>query len=215
MDWTGITRRFTDSRSAGSASGRARARRWAECLANFPDLARMNVLDLGGTASYWGSAPVRPEHVTLVNISPGTSQEAWLTEVGGDACSFQSSSHFDLVISNSLLEHLGGPARRQQFADVVQQAADRHWVQTPYRYFPIEPHWLFPGLQWLPVPARVMVTRHWPLGHCQADTHDEALRLVLEVELVGRTEMAKLFPTSRLWSETWLGLTKSLVAIRS
>ena len=28
-------------------------------------------------------------------------------------------------------------------------------VQIPYRYFPIEPHWLFPGLQFLPQRARI------------------------------------------------------------
>ena len=27
-------------------------------------------------------------------------------------------------------------------------------MQTPYRYFPIEPHWLFPGMQFLPLPVR-------------------------------------------------------------
>ena len=27
-------------------------------------------------------------------------------------------------------------------------------VQTPYRYFPVEPHWLFPGLQFLPMGLR-------------------------------------------------------------
>lgn len=173
------------------------------------------MLDLGGTAGYWRSAPVRPEHVTVVNLSPETSGEPWITTVTGDACTFQTGGQFDVVISNSLLEHVGGPARRRQVADVVHVAADRHWIQTPYRYFPIEPHWLFPGLQWLPIPVRVLVTRHWPLGHRHAKTRDEALDLVLEVDLVTRTEMASLFPHSRLWSERWAGLTKSLVAIRS
>ncbi len=39
------------------------------------------------------------------------------------------------------------------------------WVQTPYRYFPIEPHWIFPGFQFLPLSARTEISRRWPLGN--------------------------------------------------
>lgn len=64
-------------------------------------------------------------------------------------------SPFDLVYSNSVIEHVGGHARSCDFAGMVKTLARRHWgVQTPYRYFSIEPHWLFPGLQFLPQSAR-------------------------------------------------------------
>lgn len=53
---------------------------------------------------------------------------------------------------NSPLEHVGGGhERRLRFAESVHALADRHRVQTPYRYFPIKPHWLAPGMQFLPV----------------------------------------------------------------
>ena len=42
-----------------------------------------------------------------------------------------------------MLEHVGAHSQRQQLADNVHDLADRYWVQTPYRYFPIEPHWVF------------------------------------------------------------------------
>lgn len=51
---------------------------------------------------------------------------------------------FGLVYSNSLIEHLGGHARRAAFAEQVRSLAPRHWVQTPYRYSLIKPHWLVP-----------------------------------------------------------------------
>ena len=54
---------------------------------------------------------------------------------------------YDVVFSNSLLEHVGGHAQRAALAREVRSLAPRHWVQTPYRYFPLEPHWLFPGMQ--------------------------------------------------------------------
>jgi len=197
-----------------SLSSRARSARWAKFGAEFPELGDMRVLDLGGTPAYWRSAPVRPAAVTTVNLTAPEAPEEWLTTVAGDACSFDGTG-YDLVVSNSLLEHLGGTERRRSFADVVHRAADRHWVQTPYRYFPVEPHWLFPGFQFLPVATRVAVTRRWRYGHRHQPDPQRALRLVLEVELIGATEMGYLFPGSQVWHERVAGLTKSLVAIRS
>ncbi|HEX4060865.1 MAG TPA: UDP-N-acetylmuramoyl-tripeptide--D-alanyl-D-alanine ligase [Streptosporangiaceae bacterium] len=52
-----------------------------------------------------------------------------------------SLRHYDLVFSNSLIEHVGGHERRERFADTVHQLSGAYWVQTPYRYFPVEPHW--------------------------------------------------------------------------
>lgn len=203
-----------DPNNPRSVSSRARAARWQRFSQAFPDLSQMRVLDLGGTPAYWRSAPVRPAAVTTVNLTAPDAPEPWLTTTAGDACEVQESG-FDLVVSNSLLEHLGGPARRERFARVVHRAAPLHWIQTPYRYFPVEPHWLFPGFQFLPVPARVAVARRWRFGHNHAPDPKRALRLVLEVELIGATEMGYLFPGSTVWHERVAGLTKSLVAIRS
>ena len=203
-----------DPANPASLSSRARNARWERFGQAFPALEDMRVLDLGGTPGYWRSAPVRPAAVTTVNLSAPDAPEPWLTTTAGDACAFDGTG-YDLVVSNSLLEHLGGPERRRQFADVVHRAADRHWVQTPYRYFPVEPHWLFPGFQFLPVAARVAVTRHWRLGHRHQPDPARALRLVLEVDLVGAKEMGYLFPDSQVWHERVAGLTKSLVAIRT
>jgi hypothetical protein len=119
----------------------------------------------------------------------------------------------DLVFSNSLIEHLGGPARRAQFADVVYGLAPRHWIQTPYRYFPIEPHWLFPGFQFLPLNARGWLTRRWPLTHTTSKDPDEAIETALSVDLLSVTEMRHLFPESSIVHERLGPMTKSIVAV--
>ncbi|MGW3742128.1 hypothetical protein ACWD62_16240 [Streptomyces sp. NPDC005146] len=119
---------------------------------------------------------------------------------------------FDLVYSNSVPEHLGGHYRRQQFADTVHSHADHHWVQTPYRYFPVEPHLLFPGFQWLPFPARVAISQRWPHGHVPRAEHAQATRDVQEVELLSAAKICSYFPSSRIWFEHFAGLPKSLAA---
>jgi hypothetical protein len=77
----------------------------------------------------------------VVNLLPESSETDWITAVQGDACDLRDAE-FDPVYSNSLIAHLRGHARRCDFASVVHAMASHHWVQTPYRYFPIEPHWL-------------------------------------------------------------------------
>jgi hypothetical protein len=95
----------------------------------------------------------------------------------------------------------------------VRSSAPAHWVQTPNRYFPIEPHFLFPGFQFLSVPTRAWILRRWPLVHTRTTDRVVAIDTVIRTELIGRTEFAHLFPDSDIERERMLGLTKSFTAI--
>jgi hypothetical protein len=176
------------------------------------------VLDLGGTPAAWQRCPVRPAQVVVVNLEPvDRPSPRWIVPVRGDACQLPESlrgERFDLVYSNSVLEHVGGHARRQAFADSVHAASTRHWVQTPYRYFPVEPHWLFPGFQFMPPAGQAALSRWWPLGHIRSADRRSAVHDVLGVELLTRTQLACYFPHAEIWPERLAGLVKSLVAVR-
>jgi hypothetical protein len=153
-----------------------------------------------------------------VNIERLDQPDAgWIRVEQGDACALPkevASRAYDLVFSNSVLEHVGGHERRVRFAESVHAMAPAHWVQTPYRYFPVEPHWVAPGMQYLPVRARAAFARRWPLAHVKSANLRDALDGVLWTELVDRTQMRYYFPDSTIVSERILGLTKSLIAIR-
>jgi hypothetical protein len=199
-----------------------RSRRASWLSEQFPDLAEMSVIDLGGRASSWVNAPVRPKHVHIVNLEGETGLEgaevpSWAEVDHGDACALPReilSRRYDLVFSNSVLEHVGGHERRLQLAEAVHTLADFHWVQTPYRYFPIEPHWVAPGMQFLPIAVRTTVAHRWPLQHSRPANRAEALDSVLWTDLLDRTQMRRLFPNSTLRAERFGGLTKSLIAVR-
>ncbi len=201
-----------------SVAERMRLRRWRLILQHLPDLSQMKVLDLGGSKHWWVRAPVRPQHVTIVNLNPNEEERTpWLTFITGDACHADrlvASQRFDLVFSNSLIEHVGGHKARCALAHVIRSLAPRYHVQTPYRYFPIEPHWLFPGMQFLPLPVAASIAPRWPLGHTRGWSHSQALSEVMSTELIGATEMRTYFPDAQLYWERFLGLRKSMLVIR-
>ncbi len=206
-----------------SLGARARSRRWEVFRHAFPEVENMAVLDLGGTAEAWRRAPVKPKTVVVLNLTePGTSDDPSVTPVAGDACNARAAlaaagidQQFDLVFSNSLLEHVGGHASRAAVASEVAALAPYHWVQTPNRYFPVEPHWLFPGMQFLPVRLRVTVAEKWPLSHTPPTSHQDAQENVLWTELIGVSELRAYFPESEIFKERMAGLTKSITAVRS
>src|SRR5215469_18971669 len=177
MDWLSLRKRLGGP--VGSMGGRRRAERARWLTETFPDLAQMSVIDLGGSIVTWQRAPVRPKHVHVVNMQPSRfDMPEWAEFDLGDACALPpdiAGRRYDLVFSNSVIEHVGGHERRERFADSVHQLSDAHWVQTPYRYFPIEPHWMAPGMQFLPVTARAQVARRWPLSYGRGKPREAAL----------------------------------------
>ncbi|MFC7547853.1 class I SAM-dependent methyltransferase [Plantactinospora sp. GCM10030261] len=205
--------------SPTSYGAKRRARRAAWLSETFPELADMSILDLGGRVESWTTVPVRPAHVHVVNLEPLPADlPAWAEADHADACELPPgirSRRYDLVFSNSVLEHVGGHERRRRMAETVRELAPRYWVQTPYRYFPVEPHWVAPGMQFLPVPARVTVARKWPLAYTPGKSWELAMKQVLTTELIGRAELRYLFPDATIRAERLLGLTKSLIAVRT
>lgn len=177
----------------------------------------MRVIDLGGVVAQWRSAPVRPAGLTVVNLYPQPS-DGYAEVLVGDACALSPDvlqRRFDLVYSNSVIDQVGGHYRRLQFADTVTTLGEHHWIQTAYRYFPLDAYTLFPGQQLLPLRARAAVSRHWPLGYRHADTRRDAVVLNLEVDELSKTALTAYFPESEVIAERMLGLTKSLIAVKT
>lgn len=210
-------RRFVEG--PGSIGAWARGRRWSLFAAHFPDISSWTVLDLGGTPAFWAQAPIRPARVITVNperheVTPELSRQ--VMHRIGDACTLDPSDlddPIDLVFSNSVIEHLSGSERRHAFAEVARSAAQRRWIQTPNRWFPIEPHLVAPGQQFLPLAGRAWTHRHWPLVHTTSTSRAESIEAALSTELLSRTELAHYFPGDQIIAERVAGLAKSLVAV--
>jgi hypothetical protein len=213
-------RAFLNPYGARYIGGRARTQRGEWLLRTFPDLDSMRVLDLGGVAAMWEAMPTIPAEVVLLNseVYP-VPHDGRFSSLAGDACEPSDKllgEDFDLVFSNSVIEHVGGHHRRSRFAEAVEALAPRHWIQTPNRYFPLEPHWLFPGFQFLPTAVKARLFRVWHGQFSNRPTsHRMGVEWVLDVELLTKAEMAFYFPSSRILKERLVGLPKSLVAVKS
>lgn len=175
----------------------------------------MSVLDLGGDVRAWRLSPVRPAHVFLLNVVDQEVEEDWITALVGDACDPPDDlPTADLVYSNSVIEHVGGHWRRRRFAESARSLG-RYWVQTPNRYFPVEPHFMMPWVQHLPPRAQGRLIALWPMGnYARQRNADTAMQQALDVELLSRAEMELYFPDAEIRRERAFGLTKSLVAVK-
>src|SRR5207237_1387080 len=114
--------------------------------------------------------------------------------------------------SNSVIEHVGDRPQQRTFAREIQRVGKRYWVQAPNRNFPVEPHFLFPAFQFLPISMRVVVARWWPFSW---DKDYGATTASLEhsartIRLPSARELTEFFHDGVLEREVVFGLTKSL-----
>ncbi len=155
--------------------------------------------------------------VTLLNLTHTSVSLKGFTSVVGDACDLSEyeDDQFDIVFSNSVIEHLFTFENQTLMANEVRRVGKNYIIQTPNRYFPIEPHWMVPLFQFIPFRLRVFLTNNFTLGHYpKTKNYDKALMRVKEVKLLTKKEMKMLFPDGLIYEEKILGLIKSLTSYR-
>lgn len=191
-----------------------------ELLARFE--APVRVLDLGGTPELWkhnrADLPSACD-VTFLNLYPvEVNGLEGATSVVGDARKLTAFADgaFDVCFSNSVIEHVGTLYDQLAMANEIRRVCRGYFVQTPNRYFPIEPHFLVPFWQFLPFRMRSVLLRFFSLGWMRRQPDWFLSRAEVEqVRLLSPGEMRRLFPDAELRLEQVGPLIKSLVAIRS
>jgi hypothetical protein len=207
----------------GSNTFRAgRFRIFKELVVNV--LARQHtcrILDIGGTLDYWrtyqGELDWSRVDVTLVNLGEEQTELQGFRSLAGDArhlSQFEDDS-FDVVHSNSVIEHVGRWNDMASMAAEVRRLAPAYFLQTPYFWFPMEPHARTLFLHWMPESWRYRLLMRRSLGFWrQQPDVGSATTAIQSALLLDRLQLQFLFPDARIVSERCLGLTKSLIAIR-
>lgn len=215
---------------------RARQRRAAIFRKAFQLTADTRILDLGSESgghihSVLQGTPVVPENVYIADIrldaiARGAKQYGYQpVPLGEDGKLPFEDGFFDIVYCSSVIEHVTLPkkevwskmptrvfrerslAHQREFAREIQRVGRQFFVQTPYRWFVIEAHSWLPFVGWLPRPAVIPILRHsrkfWPKW-CAPDWH-----------LLDKRQLRELFDGAEIRDEKWLGLTKSIMAVKS
>lgn len=179
----------------------------------------LRVLDIGGTHRYWETVCDLCQHrlnIEALNLSHENLGETFeggnvrVVATQGDATKLGSDRDYDLVYSNSVIEHLGTLERMQEFASSATRLGSYFIVQTPNRYFPIEPHYAFPYAQFLPVRARARLGQLWHQGF-RWRSFESALEHARELRLLSEAELLQLFPKGTIHRERAGGLVKSII----
>jgi 2-polyprenyl-3-methyl-5-hydroxy-6-metoxy-1,4-benzoquinol methylase len=183
--------------------------------------SRTRVLDVGGSSQIWNFVSVRPR-LTIANLpSAFAAEEPDDNHVAADGCllPFRDGS-FDIVFSNSVIEHVGSEANQQRFADEVARVGRRYWVQTPNRLAPFEMHAMLPFVHLLPKRWQSTLIRKftpWELLVHPTEAQKEYFynHVVQDLRLLDENELRSLFPGAQIMNERVLGVPKSLLAVRA
>ncbi len=216
-----VTRAYAE----GGLSRRFRLKRFERLCALIDTIIEergaCRIVDLGGSRHYWDIVSDyvagRPLEITLVNPKETqipAGKFAYLAADAADAAALDGL-RFDLVHSNSTIEHVGEWARMSVFAANVRRLAPRYYLQTPYFWFPYEPHFRAPMLHWLPEQLRYRLVMTFALGFAEEkDNVADAMIRVQSARLLDKGQLQALFPDAEVFEERFCGLTKSLIAVR-
>ena len=196
-----------------------RAKRVRRFLELFKPDRDTRILDLGGLPHFW-TVPVEGQ-ITLLNVKPMEDyQLAYMppnmTAVVGDGTRLDfKDQEFDIIFSNSVIEHLGNAENQRSFAREVQRVGKSYWVQTPAYEFPVEPHFFTPFIHWLPKRVQRLLLRNFTLWGLLGRPSRVVVDMTLaELRLLRLREFRSLFPASEIWTERFLGLPKSYTAFK-
>lgn len=227
-----LAKTIGDYSSLTSLGSRFRRRRIGPLLEMITQVAdktgRCSIIDVGGTRRYWSIVPadfLRAHAVSILitNIAAPADQPPDAAGSGeifsfaqADACNLPyPDKSFDIAHSNSVIEHVGDWEAQVRFGREVARVAAGYFVQTPNYWFPWEPHFGMIGFQFLPVPLQVSLLMTRTRGFRQrAETVDAAVRSIQSCQLLDARRFRALFGEAELVRERFLGLTKSLMAIR-
>lgn len=203
----------------GSFRYKLRKKRLKTFIETFDPGLSDTILDVGGTSSFWLGTGLE-KNVTLFNlIKPKKKDlEMGFNAVQGNALDMHmfKNNQFDIVFSNSVIEHVGPFRKQAKFAREVKRVGKNYWVQTPNRNFPIEPHFLFPFFQFLPENLQYHIAQKWSYSHFKkyGFNNHRILAELSDIRLLTYKEFSILFDEGVICRERVMGFAKSFIACK-
>ncbi|MBS1518260.1 MAG: class I SAM-dependent methyltransferase [Bacteroidetes bacterium] len=220
---SGIFREYflknADQNNINSISYRLRNKRkeiFLEFISKFERPVR--ILDLGGSGYFWKNlnlVNLDDLRILLVNTEfQDVEKYSNIEFINKDVrdLSAYGDKEFDLVHSNSLIEHLGKKEEQKKLAEEIQRIGRHYFIQTPNYYFPVEPHFMFPFFQFLPLKSRAGLLMKHNLGWFEKKENiSEAEELAKSIRLLKKSELKEFFSGAEIYSEKYFLFTKSFI----
>ena len=143
----------------------ARHRMFTAFMEYFRPGPATSVLDVGVTSdasfaesNYFERMYPHRDRITCVGTEDGSHLETlhpgirYRRVTQGHPLPF-ADREFDVVVSNAVVEHTGGPASQRQFVREALRVSRAFFITTPNRWFPVEPHTGLPLLHYMPAPV--------------------------------------------------------------
>jgi hypothetical protein len=183
------------------------------------DRPASTILDVGGTPYWWSDVHPATKAITIVNtdgkLQADTARAGYVFAIADGRSLPYAPLQFDLAHSNSVIEHVGGLQDQRRFAAELLRCGRGVYIQTPNKWFPVEPHLITVFIHWLPYGIQRRLIRWLSVwGWVQKPTQAEIDDFLRSTRLLSRAEVRAMFPDCELWEEKVLGLTKSFVLTR-
>jgi len=212
--------KYAANNVAGNFSAKLRNERmnlFIELLINSKFEREIKILDIGGTNYFWDlwlkKIPI-PIDLTILNISQEVTKGYKSIILDANELYKLENLDYDVVFSNSLIEHLTTYENQIKFAETVQRISKKHFIQTPAFIFPLEPHFLFPFFHWFSKKIRVFLVQHFNLGWYKKQVNLlEPEKLVDEIRILKKKELKDMFPNSEIITEKIFFITKSYIVV--
>lgn len=184
---------------------------------NFKGKFPVRILDIGGMVHFWKDQSLLKSgkvEIILLNLSREEVQIKGLSSIAGDATDLSQfkDGNFDLVFSNSVIEHLYTWENQQKMAREAIRVGKKYFIQTPNRHFFLEAHYALPFAQYLPKKLTYFLLTKTRLSRGSKWDQKDAQQYLDEIRLLTLGEMKSLFPGAKIYKEKFFGLDKSFSA---
>ena len=174
----------------------------------------ISILDLGGKINFWENRGLTGHtdfKITLLNLEREVSKYSNVKTLKGDILDLKifEKNSFDIVFSNSVIEHLSNLENQKKMAFEVLRIGKKHIIQTPNKKFFIEPHYLLPFFQFIPKKLQFTILTKTKLSRLKTWDKKFANQYLDEIRLMTKKELNEIFPNSSIYFENFLGMTKS------
>ena len=181
---------------------------------NFDICDDTTILDVGGTVDYWSYIKCKPK-ITIFNIFEATEQLppnfSWV--VGDGRRMLFNNNEFDIVFSNSVIEHVKAGADQHNISKEILRVGKSFFVQTPYKYALVDSHYMTFLVHWLPRSIQKKLLRYTSVwGLLRKPAKSTIDHMVNTTNLLSLHEMKRCFPGSRIRKERFLFWPKALIA---